>query len=397
MTLFLNILFVLVSILFFTGRLYEVVFLMEEGTNFLTQAGIVTSPLMICIVLLISVCCGVLIFSGKNQGITKLKIPVGLFGFVPAILFVVTSVLNLIRIFTITSGFLGYDLMMILASVGLVIYGIKGIKGKNSEKLPMIFTILFPIAMCMDVVILSIKPLADTFFFYRSMSAVTNLAFFLALYKNAYSPSNLSRPLLYVTALMNFLISTAANLAGLIGGMVTSSLALADITMNAALVVIGLFSLFTAFYIIPENGTEKAAVSNKPVKRKKGKVDEYEESGEFAIPGFEVPVSQSSYSDSLFIQETETRQINKISEDTIAMLFAQKDEREKADSVNIAAKEKAVETPVEQSVKKQPVSEETKAMPAVKQTVPKTEKSVFKSTGAKKSSTAKTVYKAPKK
>ena len=67
MTVFLNLLFIFVSVLFFAGRMYEVVYLLEEGTHFLVSGGIVTTPLMMGIIALIAVCCGVLAFAGKEN------------------------------------------------------------------------------------------------------------------------------------------------------------------------------------------------------------------------------------------------------------------------------------------------------------------------------------------
>lgn len=401
MTVFLNILFVVMSVLFFAGRLYEVIFLLEEGTNFLSRGGIVTTPLMIGIVFLISVCCGVIIYADKKPQNKKLKIPVGIFGGGAAVLFIITSVLNIIRIFTVTGGFLGYDIMMILASAGLMLYGMKGIKGKKSEKLPMVLTILFPLAMCMNAVILNVQPISDTFFLYRSLAAITNLLFFLLLFKNAYSPSPVARPMLYVSGLMNFLISTAATLAGLIGGMVTSSLALSDILMNIGLILIGSFSLFTSFYIVPvkeeTESRQKKAAKPQPVQE----YDEYDD--EFESTQFAIPVSEPAHTNPVFTRDTEYRQANKISEDTIAMLFAQKEEREQQGVVDTAVKHVTTEIAVTQALEKQATRQQDTATaefkPLDKEPTPasKTEKNVFRSTGNKKPANTKTVYKAPKK
>ena len=76
MIVFLNSLFIFVSVMFFAGRLYEVLNLLEEGTYFLVRKGIVTTPLMIAIVVLISVCCGVLVISDRKPQAKKLKVPV---------------------------------------------------------------------------------------------------------------------------------------------------------------------------------------------------------------------------------------------------------------------------------------------------------------------------------
>lgn len=405
MTVFLNLLFVLVAVLFFAGRLYEVIFLLEEGTGFLSQSGIVTTPLMLVIVLLISICCGVLIYADKRPQDKKLKIPVSFFGFGAAVLFVITSILNLIRIFTVTGGFLGYDFMMILASAGLAMYGMKGIKGKKSEKLPMVLTIMFPIAMCMNAVVINVQPIADTFFFYRSLSAVTNLIFFILLFKNAYSPSYLARPMLYVSGLMNFLISTAATLAGIIGGIAAMDMPLADITMNLALVIIGAYSLFTAFYIMP---SEEAAITSKtgrrkPVEQPVQEYDEYDEYSDYQSTQFVIPVSEPAHENPVFAQDTQTRQISKISEDTIAMLFARKDEQHQQSVVDSAVNQVTAEIAVTQAVEKQTKLQDSVSFDdkdstrVIKRSASKSEKNIFRGSGGKKTTATKTVYRAPKK
>lgn len=410
MTVFLNLLFVFVAVLFFAGRLYETAFLLEEGTNFLMQGGIVSKPLMLAIVFLISVCCGVLIYSDKKTQVKKLKIPVGIFGMASGALIIVSAILSIVRIFTVTGGFLGFDMMLILGGVGLILYGLKGIKGKDSEKLPMVLTVLFPISLCMTTVTVNVQPLTDTFFMYRGLSAITTLAFFLFLFKNAYSPSALSRPVLYVTALLNFLVSTSATLANVIGGLVTKALLPADIAMNMALVILGAFSLFTAFYIVPSADAEKTVKQAKEKRRKKPKYEEPDEyegeedyQDEFGGFKFGRADTEPAYTNPVFASDTQLRQVNKISEDTIAMLFAQKEEKQQQAVTEKAVKEVTTELAVTQAIEKQATRQldaataELKEMRRVKQTAAKTEKSVFKNTGTRKPANTKTVYKAPKK
>ena len=410
MTVFLNLLFVFVAVLFFAGRLYETAFLLEEGTNFLVRGGIVSKPLMLAIVFLISVCCGVLIYSDKKPHVKRLKIPVGIFGMASGALIIVSALLSIVRIFTVTGGFLGFDMMLILGGVGLILYGLKGIKGKDGEKLPMVLTVLFPISLCMTTVTVNVQPLADTFYMYRGLSAITTLAFFLFLFKNAYSPSALSRPVLYVTALLNFLVSTSATLANIIGGLVTKALLPADIAMNMALVILGAFSLFTAFYIVPSEDAEKTVKQPKEKRRKKPKYeepDEYEDDEDYRdeFGGFKFgrADTEPAYTNPVFASDTQLRQVNKISEDTIAMLFAQKEEKQQQTVTEKAVKEVTTELAVTQALEKQATRQldaataELKEMRRVKQTAAKTEKSVFKNTGARKPANTKTVYKAPKK
>ena len=202
--------------------------------------------------------------------------------------------------------------------------------------------------------------------------------------------------MLYVAGLMNFLISTAAHLAGIIGGVVLSVLSFADIAMSLALILMGSFSLFTSFYIMPVKEEKAAGTNGRKEKQQPVEVDEYDD--DFATAQFSVPVAEPAHTNPAFSRDTETRQINRISEETIAMLFAQKEERQQSELAEQVWENTTQPVSVTAS-ETQPVEipEETKVIPVVKQPRPKAEKSVFKSNGTKKSANTKTVYKAPKK
>ena len=403
MIVFLNSLFIFVSVMFFAGRLYEVLNLLEEGTYFLVRKGIVTTPLMIAIVVLISVCCGVLVFSDRKPQAKKLKVPVKLFGFLPAPFIIGASVLNIIGIFK-TGGFLGYDIMMILAALGLVAYGVFDIKGNNREKLPMIMVMFMPFAMCMNAVILNVQPISDTAFLYYGLSAIFVLLFFLMLFQNAYAPNSFSRPLLYTISLLNFLFSGAVSLANLIGGFITDNLATADMLLYIALTVIGMYSLFVAFYITPSG--EKLEPAPRKSRNKAKETEDYSDYEEDYVPEF-IPYSapsvksEPSYNNPVFEQDTAFRQASKISEDTIAILFAQKEENQQKAVVDTAVKEITTEIAVTQIMEKYPQRNEAddsyNRTQVIKAADKPKEKSVFKSSGKKSTSNQKVVYKAPKK
>lgn len=399
MSVFVNGLFIFVSVMFFAGRMYEVLNLLETGTNFIIGKGIVTTPLMLCIAFLVAVCCGVLVYADNIRQPKNLKAPVSFFGFAPAPFIIGASVLNIIGIFK-TGGFLGYDIMMILAAIGFAVLGVMNIKGKNREKLPVFLTMLMPIAMCINTAILKVQPIANTMFMYYGLSSLCMLVFFLLLFKNAYSPSAVSRPMLYVSALVNYLISGTASLANLIGGVMTDSLPMADILLDVALAIIGIYSLFIAFYIVPVG--EKAEPQPKQHKEKRKAVQPVEE--EEYVPDFLPRKGLTTYEDtSVFDSDADFRQANKISESTIAMLFAQKDEREHNAVIDTAVNEITTEIAVTQAIEKhntRPVEvpqEATRVIRTEKINAPKTEKNVFRSTGSKKSTPTKTVYRAPKK
>ena len=412
MTGILYILITLVGVLFFAGRLYEVIYLMESGTNFIIGKGIVTTPLMLGILFLITICCGVIAFAGRDKEENNLKLSVGIWGFIPAPFMVIASILNIIGIFK-TGGFLGYDIMMILSAIGFVMLGVMNIKGKSKEKLPVLLVMFMPLAMCMNAVILKVQPLANTMFLYYGLSAIVVLMFFLMLFKNAYASSGYCRPMLYISALLNFIISGCAALANLIGGFFSGAIGTADLMLNIALASIGMFSLFVALYITPaddapvkEYTSAKTVKPAKPAKEKKKAkklfdYDDEEEEEDYVSEFLPSPSQIQKSTQKAFTQDADTRQIDKISQSTIAALFAQKDEREHNAVVTNAVEDITAEIAVKQAIEKhntlqlEPVEEATQVIAKVKSAT-KAEKSLFKG-GAKKETTGKVVYKAPKK
>lgn len=395
MTVFLNILFIVVGVLFFAGRLYEVIYFMEEGTNFLVGKGVVTSPLMLGILFLISVCCSVIAFADKEKDDRTIKLPVGIFGVIPAPFIIIASVLNIIGIFK-TGGFLGYDIMMILAAVGFAMLGLMNIKGKNREKIPAFMVVLMPLAMCMNCIILNIQPIYNTMFLYYSLSAITLMIFLLMLFKNAYAPSALAKPMLYVFSLVNFLTCGCASMANLIGGFFLGNIAAAELLLDVALAVLGLYSLFIAFYVVSNAGeAQKRNATSHNSRPRKALYQEYEEDDvvEF-IPKPAQPAKETS---NVFLQEADTRQINKISQETIAALFARKDEREHNTVIEEFKPAAVVEQPVESypTLQVETSFEPTKEI-TTQVTNSKIEKNIFKGSG-KKETSGKVVYKAPKK
>ena len=314
MTAFLNILFVFVSVMFFAGRLYEGMFLLDAETNFLTHTGVVTTPFMLALIFLIAFCCGVIIFSQEKPSEKPMKTPVGIFGFASAVFLIITSVLNLVKIFTVTGGFIGYDIAMIICSLGLIFFGINGIKGKKKEKIPFVMTIAIPAFMCLNSIILQVKPIHNTVFLYTSLAAITNLVFFILLFKNVYSPSKTTRQGLYIFSLINFIISTSAIFATMIGGLVNENYTKELIFHSLFLMTTGVYSLFIAFYILPSRKKDKDIEKTEKV------VEEYRP--EF-IPQYQ-PKNIDVETENV-IEEKEEDEVNSISEKTIAELFAKKD------------------------------------------------------------------------
>lgn len=382
MTAFLNILFLFVSVMFFAGRLYEVMFLIDAETNFLTHSGVVTTPFMLAIIFLIAFCCGVIIFSQEKPSKKPMKTPVGIFGFASAAFLIITSVLNLIKIFTVTGGFIGYDIAMIICSLGFVFFGINGIKGKKKEKIPFVMTIAIPAFMCLNSIILQVKSINNTVFLYTSLAAVTNLVFFILLFKNVYSPSKNIRQGLYISSLINFIISTSAIFATMIGGIINENYTKELIFHSLFLMTTGVYSLFIAFYILPSRKKEKDVDENEEV------VEEYRP--EF-IPQYKTKNIDEETENFIEEKEEEDDTANSISEKTIAELFAKKDAEFNDYQVKQHTKKNIVEETPEEPKDKKIIGTKKEAdvnQKTVQKKSYKIEENIQK--------TQKVVYKAPK-
>lgn len=358
MTIFLNGLMVLMSVLFFAGRLYEVSVLMYTDSGFLSSDGIVTSPLMLTILFFMALCCGILMFSPKAGKRKPMKFPVGVFGFAAALFLIASAVMNIINIFK-HGGFLGYDIMVILSALGLAVFSVIGIKGKKRETVPFLFTMLLPLAICMDCIILNIKSIHNTEFLIRCLCGIIGLIFFTLLFKCAYAPKKFTLMGLYVFSLMNFMIGTAANLAGIIGSVMNGSARMADIMFKMGLAILGTYSLFIAFYIVPAK--EKIA---EPAR------EGDEDDRIMAAPYLRADMNS----------EKDYRTAGKISAETISRIFAQKEERQQ-----------------KVAPRKQPApSKAPKAAPEKPRRTRRSNSTIYKSGSTAKDSGKKIVYKAPK-
>jgi len=371
MTTFLNILFIGVSVLFFAGRLYEIMFITDMRTGFLLNKGVVSTPLMMSFVFLIAICCGVIIFAGDNKGTRVKKIPVGILGIMAGAFFIAGGIVNSLDCFKY-GGFIGYHMMVVAAGVGLLYLGVKGVKGRKKETLPAIMVMLLPIGVCLNAVVYEIKPVADIAYLMRNMSGICTMLFFLALFKTVYAPGKLTKASLYVFSLVNFLFSGVTSIAAVFGAITTDTVVFSRLLYYVGFIFIGFYSVYVSFYIIPSSDNLRADTTDdiqtkktvrKPVK--KAVVEPVKE---------EVPTVQT-YENSYDMASSQTSEISRA---TIDALFAAKDREE----------DKKIEE----------LSQPTVAVPAktVQVSMPK-EKAVFRTDGKKaKSDTKKIVYKAPK-
>ncbi len=390
MTLFLNVLFVLVSVMYMTGRLYEISSLMDVTTGFITGSPVVSSALMMVIICVIALCCGVIMFSAEKNTKRIRQMPVGILGIMAGVFFVAGGIVNSLNCFKY-GGFILYHGMEILGGVGLVLLGIMNIRGKSREKVPVVLTLMIPIGVCMNSILHEIRPLADTDFLMRSLAGLMSLVFFMLLFKMAYAPNKITKLLLYVFSLINFVFTGIGSLAAVLGSIITATVNFPQLLYNVGFIFIGFYSIFIAFFISPSKirYSEEAPAPQQPKKVKKPRetvkipVQEYVpvEKPIDTVDDYDFTVTNSG-----------------IDQSVIAELFAKKDRQEKEVEAPViraiqqreSVQEKTAEVYVpKKSEVKQETDELTTIIPMNKP------KAVYKGDG-KKSTTKKIVYKAPK-
>ena len=385
MTVILNVLLAGVALLFFAGRLYEIIALTDTATGFLTGNAIVTAPLMMLVICVMSVCCGVIMFAGEYHGKKMKKIPVGIFGYAAGFLFIAGGINSSVNCFRY-GGFIGYHMMEVMGGIGLIILGVHQLRGKKSERVPMVLILLMCVGVCLNAMVYEIKTVQDTEFMMRTLAGVTSLMFFTALFKNAIASDKGTKMLLYIFAQLNFVIAGTGSLAAVIGNFVTDYSTFPQQLYNAGFVVLGIYSLFIAFFITPERVTSQDAREEQPVKEYRPKKP--------VRPQPEPEMETEAEADAF-----EYMPSGNIDKAAIDMLFARKDEREKQREENYRAikdnrrqTEHAQPAQVKNTVQTPVYTEERTAVVTRPE---ETAKSVYKGDGRKKSS-QKIVYKAPK-
>ncbi|MBR5520943.1 MAG: hypothetical protein IKU54_03005 [Oscillospiraceae bacterium] len=389
MTTILNVIFTVVSALFFAGRLFEIIAMTDTATRFITGSPVVTSRLMMGVVCVMAVCCGVIMFSGNNNGKRQKKMPVGIFGYVSGFFFIAGGIIASVNCFRY-GGFIGYHIMEVLGGIGLVMLGINHLKGKKSEIVPMIFVVLMCVGVCLNAVVYEIKTIYDTEFMMRTLAGVTALAFFTMLFKNVIVPDKTSKMMLYITSQLNFVFAGTGSIAAIIGNMVNDTSSFAQQLYNAGFAVIGLYSLFIAFMITPEKSAV-AEPEEQPVKSYRPKSS---------------PVEKNNPAQEMNGNRFEKMPTGSIDKAAIEMLFARKEEREKQreEEYHFMHPREEIEhtqpvqeyTPPAKVKKAAPVPEYTEERTAVISRVEETGKVTFKGDGKKRSTGNKIVYKAPK-
>lgn len=376
MTVFLNVLFMAVSVMYLMGRLYEINVIMDRRTGFVLGTGVVTTPIMMAIVCVIAACCGIIMFSPYRQNKKMKTMPVGILGVMAGVFFTAGGIVNSLNCFKY-GGFILYHGMEALGGIGIALLGAMNIKGENREKVPVVLTLFIPVGTCMNSVLHEIKTIRDTGYLMRSLAGLFTLIFLTLLFKTAYAPNKTSKMLLYIFSLVNFVFTGMGSLAAVLGDIMTGMVNLPQLLYNVGYIFIGIYSVFIAFFISPSKIEYGEAESTRPAPKKPAKKKTAVSENKEELPRYNFG------------------QTGNINQAAIDELFARKDMKEKQrEYVSPVQKSKHQEkaAPIYAQPKlyeDEPASEKTAVMKVSK------EKSAFKGDG-KKSQTKKIVYKAPK-
>ena len=308
------VIFMVVCLMFFAGRIYELLNLTDFTTGFLSAKGIVANPLTVALIVLVAVCCGVIIFSGKGAP-QKRKYATGLPWFISGMLFIAGAIFSIMDTFK-HGGFLGFDIAIIIASAGVLWLGILDIKGKKREKIPFLLTMLLPVAFCLNSVIYEVSTVHNSLYTMRVLSYMSLLVFLLMLFKSVYRPDSKSDGMLFSAALVNVAFSLFGIGAVAICSLVKRSIDLGGLMSDLGFVVMGVYSLTVSLIVLAK------AKNQSPVKKKIVEDDDedFDEDEDF--------------------EEEFTDVFDEIKEESKAPVYTSKKEIEQTRSVNYTAKNK---------------------------------------------------------
>lgn len=253
------VIFMVVCLMFFAGRIYELLNITDFTTGFLSAKGIVANPLTVVLIVLVAVCCGVIIFSDKGAP-QKRKYATGLPWFISGMLFIAGAIFSILDTFK-HGGFLGFDIVIIIASAGVLWLGVLDIKGKKREKIPFVLTMLLPMAFCLNSVIYEVSTVHNSLYTMRVLSYMSLLVFLLLLFKSVYRPDNKSDGMLFAAALVNVAFSLFGMGAIAICSLVKSSIDMQSLLSDLGFVVMGAYSLTVSLLMRKKSKNAKPVIA----------------------------------------------------------------------------------------------------------------------------------------
>jgi hypothetical protein len=268
-----NIPLIVVTVLYFFGRLFESIELTDYETGFLTDTPLVSKVLVVLLVFLIAMSTAVISHGGKNKSKDKFNIKIGLVGFAIGAFFITGAIAG-IKNTLMYGGFLGFDIAIIFSGIGFMIYSLVGIKGENIEKFAFIFVTAGGVSFILNALIFDINTVENTIYTSDNLAHIAALSFLMLLFKSQYAPSNGTNIALYRSAFFNTVFSFGGLTATVIGELNNKSTTLYGLLYDCGFILLGILSFSTAVRMsktsrkIMAKGETRAEVSQNSINNK---------------------------------------------------------------------------------------------------------------------------------
>lgn len=265
MSLTLTVLLSLLSAGVLAGRVYEILNLTDSATGFLLVGGIILNPYILALFVVITLCCGIIIFSQYKITEPYYSHTSKYTAFIAGLTMTVSGILSLP--YKSTAPF------FIAGGLAILVIAAAGIGKKKSDYIVMILLIVFAAGLCMDVVSFDVLTYHNTQFLCKVLSYICMTAFMLVVVKSVYMPSRWSRMFIYVTGVISFAVCSMMSLADIICYIIQGGQSLVYLVMKIAVALFGVYAYDNAVSAIPDK---------KDLKRSK------KEEGKINSPEFEI-------------------------------------------------------------------------------------------------------------
>ncbi len=251
MAVFLTILLSGLSLGILAGRVYEILNLTDAATGFFYYKGIVFNPYILGLFVLITLCCGIIIFGDKKDDTPFFSHSSRIIAVAAGVMFVVFGVMS--RGAGISFAF------SIAGGVALVLLGIFELhhEGGIADILVSVLIVIFIIGMCLDVIIFDVYTIHHIQFTKDALSFVCAALFFMSMMKNIFAPAYRSRMFLYITGMLAAVMCGIMNIADIICMALTDYILLPDLFFHAGFAFLGFFAFDNAISALPSKKQEE--------------------------------------------------------------------------------------------------------------------------------------------
>lgn len=247
MSLILSLLLSLCSVGILAGRIYEILKLTNIETGFLITEGIALNPVLLGLFVLITICCGVLIFGREKDPAPFFSESSGIIADVAGVAFIAYGIM----VIADSSS----AVFMIAGSLALFLIGLTGLGHKAKDAATIILLTAFVAGMCLDVIIFDVYSIYYTEFMHKVLSYLTIILVIIAVLKNVYAPSKFSKMLLYISGFMCFAFSGMLSIAELICFLASGYGFSVEVVKDIALAAFGIYALDNALSVIPKKNS----------------------------------------------------------------------------------------------------------------------------------------------